>query len=92
MEQEELKAVYEDKYETILGMPFEAWLEKGPQTEDQAYARCSEIDRELNRTYDDWFEAQGERKDELGEERERLKAEYDLIEEMFHFEVNDRNW
>lgn len=92
MDQDEIKELFEDKYEKKLGMSFEEWVEKGPQTEDQAFARCVAIDRELNRTYDDWFEAQGDLRDELGEQRERLKNEYDLIEEIFHLEANDRSW
>lgn len=92
MDEEDIKDLFEDKYKRALDMSYEQWLEKGPQTEEQAYARCMEIDRELNRTYDEWFEATGDRKDELGDYREKLKAEYDLIEEIFHLEANDRNW
>ena len=73
-------------------MTYEQWLEQGPQTEEQAFARCMEIDRELNRTYDQWFEAEGDTKEELTEHRDRLKNEYDFIEEVFHLEANDRNW
>lgn len=91
-EKEKIKDLFDDKYEKILGMNFGDWIEKGPQTEEQAFARCMEIDRELNATYDDWFNAKGDKKDELGNYREKLKSEYDLIEDMFHLEANDRNW
>lgn len=92
MEPEDIKDLFEDKYQKALGMTYEQWLEKGPQDESQAFARCMEIDRQLNATYDDWFNATGDKKDELEEMREKLKLEYDLIEEIFHLEANDRNW
>jgi hypothetical protein len=92
MEQEEIKDLFEEKYAKTLGMRYQDWLVKGPQTEEQAFARCMEIDRELNRTYDEWFEATGNKKDALQDYRNKLKAEYDLIEEIFHLEANDRNW
>jgi len=92
MDQDDIKELFEDKYQKSLGMSYEQWLEKGPQTEEQAFARCMEIDRELNSTYDEWFDAEGDKKEELGEHRDKLKNEYDLIEEIFHLEANDRNW
>jgi hypothetical protein len=92
MDQEDIQNLYQDKYEKILGQSYEEWLRLGPQTEDKAYARCIEIDHELNRTYDDWFEAKGEKKDQLEDYRGKLKAEYDFLEEVFHLEPNDRNW
>ena len=92
MEDGDIKNLFDEKYQDVLEMSYEQWLEKGPQTEEQAYARCIEIDRELNRTYDEWFEAEGERKEELQDYRGKLKAEYDFIEEIFHLEPNDRNW
>ena len=92
MDQEDIKELFEDKYEKTLGMSYQEWLEKGPQTEEQAFARCMEIDKELNATYDEWFESTGEKKEELSDYRDKLKIEYDLIEEIFHLEANDRNW
>jgi hypothetical protein len=92
MEQEDIKALFDDKYQKLLGISYEQWLEKGPQTEEQAYARCIEIDRELNRTYDEWFDATGDKKDQLQDYRDKLKAEYDLIEDVYHLEANDRDW
>ncbi len=92
MDQDDIKDIFEDKYQKGLGMTYNEWVEKGPQTEEQAFARCMEIDRELNSSYDDWFNATGERKDEMEDRREKLKMEYDLIEEIFHLEANDRNW
>lgn len=92
MDQEQLQSVFEDKYEKLLDESLEQWLKRAPQTEEQAFARCMEIDRELNATYDDWFDATGDQKDELGDHRDKLKAEYDLIEDMFHLEANDRSW
>ncbi len=92
MDQEDIKELFEDKYTKLLDMSYEEWLEKGPQTESTAWGRCIAIDRELNATYDEWFEATGEKKDELEEYRDKLKAEYDLIEDIYHLEANDRNW
>jgi hypothetical protein len=92
MDQEDIQSLFDDKYQKLLGLSYEQWLEKGPQNESEAYARCIEIDRELNRTYDEWFEATGDKKDQLGDFRDKLKAEYDLIEEIYHLEANDRNW
>jgi len=92
MEAEEIQSLFDDKYKKLLGMSYEEWLERGPQTEEQAYARCIEIDRQLNQSYDEWFEAKGEKKDQLEEQRDKLKAEYDLIEDIYHLEANDRAW
>lgn len=92
IDEDDIKSLFEDKYEDSLGMSYQEWLGKGPQTEEEAFARCIEIDRELNRTYDEWFEAKGEEKERLGDLRQKLKSEYDLIEEVFHLEPNDRAW
>jgi hypothetical protein len=92
MDQEDIENLYSDKYEKILGVSFEDWQKTGPQTEEQAYARCIEIDRELNATYDEWFDAEGDKKEHLQDYRDKLKGEYDLLEEIFHLEPNDRNW
>ena len=92
MDQEDIKELFEDKYQKALGMSYQDWISSGPQTEEQAFARCMEIDRQLNATYDDWFNTTGEAKDTLEDMRDKLKLEYDLIEEVFHLEANDRNW
>lgn len=92
MDEEDIKSLFEDKYADALDMSYTEWLTKGPQTEEQAYARCIEIDRELNQTYDAWFDAMGDAKDKLGDIRQKLKTEYDLLEEIFHLEPNDRAW
>ena len=92
MDQEDIQNLFEDKYHKLLGMSYDKWQEVGPKTEEQAYARCIEIDRELNRTYDEWFEATGDKKDQLEDARAKIKAEYDLIEDIWHLEANDRDW
>jgi hypothetical protein len=91
-DQEDIQNLFEDKYEAALGMSCNEWQEQGPQTEDEAYARCNVIDKELERTYDEWYEAVGDEKEQLGEYRDRLKAEYDLIEDIFGLEAMDKNW
>ena len=88
-DQDDIQELFADKYEGLLGFTYEAWLERGPQTENQAYARLQEIDSELKRTYDTWFNAAGDTKDELEDKRDKLKAEYDLLEEIFGLELDD---
>lgn len=92
MDEEKAKELFEDKYSELLGKSYGRWMEHAPQTEEQAYARCIAIDKELNASYDQWYEAAGEHKDRLEEQRARLKAEYDLIEDLFHLDMEDRNW
>ncbi len=90
MDQEKLKELFEEKYQEKLGVPYHEWLETAPDTEDEAYARCQYIDDELRDTHDEWYEGTGEDKEKLEEYRDRLKIEYDLIEEMFGLELKDR--
>jgi len=89
---EAIQSLFDDKYEAMLNMSYEEWLEKGPQTEEEAYARCNVIDRELEATYEEWFEGTGDTKEQLGEYRGRLKAEYDLLEDVFGLEAVDKNY
>lgn len=91
-DQEDIQNLFEDKYEVILGLSYNDWVEHGPQNEDEAYARCNAIDKELEDTYEQWFESTGTEKEELGEYRDKLKAEYDLIEEVFGLEALDKNF
>ena len=91
MSPEELQSLYEDKYAELLGKDFEEWLQEAPQSEDEAYARLNAIDAELKNTEDEYQEATGEAKWELGEYRERLRNEYQLLEELFGLE-NEDEW
>jgi len=88
-DQEDIQELFEDKYQGLLGMSYEEWLEAGPQTEDQAYARLQEINTILKDGYEEWFEAQEPHKSELEDYRDKLKAEYDLLEEIFGLELRD---
>jgi hypothetical protein len=90
MDQERQQEIFEEKYSRKLKMTYEEWLENAPETEAQAYARCEEIDDDLKATYDQWFDATGKEKDELEDYRDKLKVEYDMIEEMFGLELHDR--
>lgn len=90
MNAERQQEIYEDKYEHKLGLSYEDWLETAPNTEVEAFARCQQIDDELKNTYEDWFNAQGEAREELENYRDTLKLEYDIIEELFGLELNDR--
>jgi two-component SAPR family response regulator len=92
MDPEDIKELFEEKYQKALNLSFEQWQEQGPQNEAEAYARLQEIDDELNRTYDDWYEALGTEKEHMEKYRDKLKAEYDLIEEAFGLEAQDKNW
>ncbi len=90
MDREKQQELFEEKYESKLGMSYDQWLEDAPETEDEAYARCQMIDDELKSNYDQWQEAEGEEKDELQEYRDKLRLEYDIIEEMFGLELNEK--
>lgn len=92
MDQEDIQELFERKYQKALGETYQDWLQHGPQSENQAYQRCIEIDKILNDTYDEWFNAEGERRDELQDYRDKLKAEYDFIEEVFALEQADRHF
>lgn len=90
MDQERQQELFEDKYERKLNITYTEWLETAPITEDEAYARCEEIDDELKDTYQAWMDASGSERDDMEEYRDKLKIEYDLIEEMFGLELKDR--
>lgn len=92
MDQDDIKSLYEDKYQKTLGLSYQEWSDIGPQNETEAYARLQEIDDELQNGYDRWYEAEGRDKEELEEERDKLKAEYDFIEAAFSLEAPDKNW
>ena len=92
MDEDDKKSLFEDKYHKLLGVSYEDWSAQGPQNETEASARLQEIDDELQGSYDEWYEAEGEKKDELGEYRDKLKAEYDFIEAAYGLEAPDKNW
>lgn len=92
MDQEDIQSLFDDKYQKILGMKYDEWAEQGPQSEAQGYARLQEIDDELKRGYDEWFEAEGDAKAEMEDYRDKLKAEYDFIEAAYGLEAPDKNW
>ena len=81
--------IFEEKYERKLGMSYDEWLEQAPETEDQAYEKLAELNGELKQVKVDLAEAAPEFKDDLEDERDRLKLEYELIEEMFGLELDD---
>lgn len=89
MDADKQQEVYEDKFEHKLGISYADWIEGAPNNEDEAYARCQQIDDELKDTYQVWFDAQGEQREELEAYRDRLKLEYDIIEELFGLELED---
>jgi hypothetical protein len=82
--------IFEDKYQSKLGLSYADWLETAPSTEEDAYARCQQIDDELKDSYDQWFESEGDAREELETYRDKLKLEYDIIEELFGLELHDR--
>ncbi len=87
MTPERQQEIFEDKYQGKLGISYDEWLESAPETEDQAYEKLEEIDTELKQIVDILANTPPEEKDELEDERDRLKLEYDLIEEMFGLEL-----
>ncbi len=92
MDQDDIKSLFEDKYQKLLRIKYDEYNETGPQNETEAYARLQEIDDELQASYDQWYEAEGDIKNELEEQREKLKAEYDFIEAAYGLEAPDKNW
>ncbi len=92
MDSQKLQDLFDDKYQKLLGQTWQQWQATAPQTENEAYQRLNTIDRELNATYDAWYEAQGAKKDKLEGYRDRLKAEYDLLEQAFGLEAPDKDW
>jgi uncharacterized protein YukE len=89
MDLDKQQEIFEEKYQHKLGMTYEEWLEQAPETEDQAYEKLAEIDMELKQVKEDLEEAAPEYKDDLEDERDRLKLEYELLEEMFGLELDD---
>ncbi|HMR55511.1 MAG TPA: hypothetical protein PKD34_02900 [Candidatus Doudnabacteria bacterium] len=89
MTPEKQQEIFEDRYASRLGLTYDEWLETAPETEDQAYDKLKEIDDELKQIVE---VLSGEPADieAIEEERDRLKLEYDLIEEMFGLELHDR--
>ena len=92
MDQENIKELFEDKYQRLLDMSYEQWLESGPQTEAEAYKRLQDIDDELKETEDEFEEAKGAAKERMEDNREKLRNEYQLLEEIFGLESKDANW
>jgi hypothetical protein len=90
MDVQKQQELFEEKYERKLGISYEAWLEGAPTTESEAYAYCQQLDDELKNTYDLWFNSQGDERSDLETYRDRLKLEYDIVEELFGLELHDR--
>ena len=90
IDKEKQQEIFEDKYESKLGITYGDWMESAPQTETEAYAFCQTLDEELKATYDEWFNATGDEREELSDYRDKLKLEYDIIEELFGLELKDR--
>ncbi|HMQ01678.1 MAG TPA: hypothetical protein PKD79_01245 [Candidatus Doudnabacteria bacterium] len=89
MTPERQQELFEDKYASKLGVSYSEWLETAPETEDQAYAKLAEIDVELKQISEDITATNHSEREILEDERDRLKLEYDLIEEMFGLELDD---
>lgn len=89
IDEEDIQNLFEDKYQSLLGMTYQEWQETGPQTEEEAYARLQEIDDEIKGTEDEFEQATGIEREEMEEYRERLRNEYQLIEEVFGLEPTD---
>ncbi len=90
MDAEKQQEIFDDKYQSKLGLSYQDWIATAPNTESEAYELCAQIDNELKNTYEEWFEATGDKREELENYRDRLKLEYDIIEELFGLELHDR--
>lgn len=90
MDADKRQELFDDKYHPKLGVSYEEWMETAPDTEDEAYAYCQQIDDELKNTYEEWFNAEGDKREELDAYRDRLKLEYDIVEELFGLELHDK--
>ena len=88
MTPEKQQEIFENRYASKLDITFAEWLETAPETEDQAYDKLQEIDNELKQIMNVLNNNSGNR-ELLEDERDRLKLEYDLIEEMFGLELHD---
>jgi uncharacterized protein YukE len=89
VDEERQKDLFEDKYQKLLDMTWEEWQEIAPQDETEAYAALQEINDELEGNQDEYEDATGNAKWELGEYRELLKNKYAFIEELFGLESKD---
>ena len=90
MDAQKQQDLYEDKYQAKIGLSYQDWVETAPTNEQEAYAFCQQLDDELKETYEQWFNSTGDEREELENYRERLKLEYDLVEELFGLELHDR--
>ena len=90
IDKEKQQELFDDKYAPKLGLSYAEWTKTAPSTEAEAYALCQQIDDELKNTYDQWFGATGDEREELDLYRDNLKLEYDIVEELFGLELNDR--
>lgn len=90
MDPDKQQELFDDKYAPKLEMSYSEWLQTSPTSEEEAYAACQAIDEELKNTYETWFTATGDERDELDTYRDKLKLEYDIIEELFGLELKDR--
>lgn len=90
MDADKQRELYEDKYQAKIGVSYGDWMESAPSTETEAYAYCQNLDEELKNTYEEWFNSTGEQREELENYRERLKLEYDLVEELYGLELHDK--
>jgi len=90
MDEEKLRERFEDKYERLLGISYQQWLETAPDTEDEAYQRLDQINAEIEVLLDAKDAAVGDARSDIEDRLEYLRTEYAIIEEMFGLELHDR--
>ncbi len=90
MDEDRQKELFEDRYAKKLGQTYEEWQEDSPATEDEAFVRLQDIDLELKQTKEELADANGAEKDILEDYRDRLRIEYELLEEMFGLDLEGR--
>lgn len=90
MDASKQQELFDDKFALKLGLSYVDWMETAPATEEEAYAFCQQLNDELTDTYEQWFGATGDEREELTDYRGKLKLEYDIVEELFGLELIDR--
>lgn len=86
---QKLQDLFDDKYQRQLGMTYQQWLVTAPDTEDEAYKRLQELNTKIEQLLDVRDAANGNARDAIEDEMDRLRTEYALIEELFGLELDD---
>ena len=89
MDEDKIKSLFEDKYERLLGMSYEEWLEEAPQNEAEAYGALEALDEEIKLLLEARDAAAGAAKEDIADQLDFLRTQYTLIEDMYGLEAQD---